>query len=115
MQEQKNVIDCYNKTAEHYAAKFGDELTKKHLDRILLKAFADENHIKGTMIDLGCGPGQTTRFLSDCGVTDLTGIDISPEMISVAKKFNPTIRFETADMLNLSYNNNSFGSAIAFY
>ena len=115
MQTQDNVIDCYNKTAKNYADKFIDELSKKHFDRIILQSFALENAACGKLIDLGCGPGQTTKYLADCGLTDLIGTDISPEMIKVAGIINPQLHFETADMLALPYPDNSFGSAVAFY
>ena len=115
MQQQKNIIDCYNKTAINYAEKFITELANKHLDKILLKAFIAENIGKGKLIDLGCGPGQTTKFLFDNGFTDIIGADISTEMISVAKQANPNLNFEEADILNLTYPDNSFGAAIAFY
>ena len=39
MQELKDIIDCYDKTAESYADKFINELDDKHFDQILLKAF----------------------------------------------------------------------------
>jgi ubiquinone/menaquinone biosynthesis C-methylase UbiE len=115
MQEQKHVVDCYNKTAISYAGKFSNELHHKHLDRILLASFAQQNKDKGKLIDLGCGPGQATRFLADCGLTNSLGVDISRQMIQVAKGLNPNLQFETADMLHLPYLDNSFGSAIAFY
>jgi ubiquinone/menaquinone biosynthesis C-methylase UbiE len=115
MQEQKDIIDCYDKTAKNYAEKFIDELRHKHLDRILLESFASENRDKGTLIDLGCGPGQTTRYLADCGVTNILGVDIAPNMVCVAKSINPQLHFETADMLALQYPDRFFGSAIAFY
>ncbi len=115
MQELGDIIDCYNNTAKNYADKFIDELNKKHLDRILLNSFAVENINNGGLIDLGCGPGQTTKFLSDCGMTDLIGVDIAPGMITVARKINPQLQFETADILQLPFPDASFGSAIAFY
>ena len=115
MPKQQNIIDCYNITSANYAEKFIDELSHKHLDRILLTAFAAENYNQGKLIDLGCGPGQTTKYLSDCGVKDLIGVDISSSMVTVAKKYNPTLNFETADILSLQYPDNFFGSAIAFY
>jgi trans-aconitate methyltransferase len=90
VQEQKNIIDCYTKTAKNYADKFLDELSKKHFDRMILKAFAAENFNNGKLIDLGCGPGQTTKYLSDCGLTNITGIDLSPEMVGVAKAIKPS-------------------------
>ncbi|QHT65798.1 class I SAM-dependent methyltransferase [Rhodocytophaga rosea] len=115
MQEQKHVIDCYDKTAENYAGKFINELHHKHLDRILLTVFAQENREKGKLIDLGCGPGQATRFLADCGLTNCIGVDISVQMVNVAQNLNPDLHFEIADMLQLHYPDHSFGSALAFY
>lgn len=115
MQININVIECYNKTAKNYAAKFIDELTKKHLDRLLLQSFAIENRDSGKLVDLGCGPGQTTKFLWECGITNLLGVDISPVMIEEAAKLHPQIAFETADILQLPYADQSFGGAIAFY
>jgi ubiquinone/menaquinone biosynthesis C-methylase UbiE len=112
---QDDIIDCYNKTAKNYAEKYLNELSKKHLDQVLLRSFAVENAARGKLIDLGCGPGQTTKFLSDCGVDDIIGTDISAEMINVARSINPQLSFEIADMLSLQYPDRYFGSAIAFY
>ena len=112
--EQSDIIRCYNTTAKNYAEQYKDEIGKKHLDRLLLKTFAAEN-INSRILDLGCGPGQTTKYLSDCGAADLIGVDISPSMIEAAKSMYPSIVFEIADMLNLQYTDNSFGAAIAFY
>jgi len=113
--EQQNIIGCYNKTAKNYADKFCNELDHKHLDRILLKCFVDENINNGKLIDLGCGPGQTTKFITDLELTDIIGIDFSEEMITVARTLNPHLHFETGDILNLKYHDQTFGSAVAFY
>lgn len=115
MQPQKNIIECYDRTAKNYADKFIDELSHKHLDQILLNAFASENREKGKLIDLGCGPGQTTKYLAACGWKDILGVDLSPGMIRVAKEINPQLNFETADMLKLLYADKTFAGAIAFY
>ncbi|WP_276979181.1 class I SAM-dependent methyltransferase [Flavobacterium filum] len=115
MQEQKNIIECYNKTAENYAEKFLNELDQKHFDRMLLTAFCEQNKNKGQLIDFGCGPGQTTNFIYNCGLENILGTDLSDEMVKVAKRHNPTINFEQADLLNLKYKDNAFGAAIAFY
>lgn len=115
MTDQRTIIDCYNKTANTYASRFMDELSHKHFDRLLLNAFATENKNCGKLIDLGCGPGQTVKYLSECGIHNITGVDLSPAMIETAKALNPQLHFETADMLNLNYPDKSFGCAIAFY
>ena len=50
----------------------------------------------------------------NCGITNITGIDLSPEMIAVAKSLNPHIAFDIADMLNLKYADSSVGAVFAF-
>ena len=115
MQEISNIVDCYNKTAGKYAEKFLNELDEKPLDRILLQAFADQNLQRGQLIDLGCGPGHTTKFMYDHGFVNVVGTDIASEMVRVAKANHPPIAFEQANLLKLKYKNSSFGSALAFY
>ena len=109
------IISCYNSTANAYAAELFDELSHKPLDRLLLKQFAEENKDRGKMIDLGCGPGQTTRFLADNGVTDILGTDISPGMIAKARELSPGLEFQIADMLQLDFPDGHFAAALAFY
>jgi len=113
--KSKKVQRCYDLTAAAYAAELFDELSKKPLDRLLLKQFATENSDKGKMIDLGCGPGQTTRFLVDNGVSNIVGIDLSAGMIAKARELSPDLQFQTADMLRLAFPDGSFASAVAFY
>src|SRR3984885_14236526 len=114
MQSEK-VVNCYDAVAGAYAAELFDELSHKPLDRLLLRQFASENKDKGKMIDLGCGPGQTTGFLADHGVKDILGTDLSIGMIAKARELNPGLQFEAADMLKLDFADACFSSAVAFY
>ena len=116
MQEKLNKIATfYNATAAEYAKAFFNELSHKPFDRSLLQRFVLENKSKGRIGDLGCGPGQTTKFLSELGVTDLVGIDLSAKMIEQAKALSPTLEFETGNMLGLDKPDCYFGGLIAFY
>ena len=96
-QSQDKIIKCYDDTAESYAAERIDELSKKPLDRLLLNVFASINKDKGECIDFGCGPGQTTKFLYEHGVKDITGVDLYPRMIDTARRLSPKIKFNTGD------------------
>jgi SAM-dependent methyltransferase len=115
MQSTEKILNCYNQVANDYAAERSDELFNKPFDRLLLKEFASVNLAKGPFADFGCGPGQTTKFLYDNGVKNITGIDLSPAMVDAARKLFPEIKFETGDLLNVSYDSNYFASALAFY
>lgn len=115
MQSKEKIIYTYNQVADNYAAERNDELTQKHLDRLLLKEFALVNKDKGPCADFGCGPGQTTKFLYNLGLTEIVGVDISSGMIDAARRLYPKIKFETGDLLQLSYASNTFASALAFY
>lgn len=115
MNSQEKVLHCYDKVADDYAAERWGELSRKQIDRLLLKEFASVNKDKGPCADFGCGPGQTTKFLYDNGMHDVIGIDLSPGMVSAAQRLSPEIKFETGDLLNIGYPPEYFGSVLAFY
>jgi SAM-dependent methyltransferase len=104
--------DSYDTVAATYAAKFGDELDGKPLDRALLAAFAET--VSGPVADLGCGPGHVTAHLSRLGL-DVTGIDLSPAMIATARAAYPGLSFAVGDMTRLDAGAGSLGGIVAFY
>ena len=115
MKQKQQVLDCYNKTAGAYAEALYHELDGKPLDRLLLQRFAADNKGKGKVADLGCGTGQTTAFLHQAGLTDIVGIDLSPNMIIEAQKRASNIDFDVGDMLDLAYEEGHFAAIVAFY
>lgn len=104
----------YNDIAEEYAARFFDELTHKPLDRALLDAFAEEVRELGMVADIGCGPGQIGRYLHDRGLA-VIGIDLSPQMVALARTLSPQIQFQQGSMLALDLEDGSLGGIVAFY
>jgi SAM-dependent methyltransferase len=107
------VRSSYDMVAEAYAQKFFDELSRKPFDRGLLDDFAAALNARRTL-DVGCGPGHVAGYLSERGL-DATGVDLSPTMIKIARRLNPEIRFELADMRNLPVADGTVGGIAAFY
>lgn len=105
----------YDRVAQEYAARIADELEGKPLDRALLSCFAEEVGALGPIADIGCGPGHIARYLHEQGASVL-GIDLSPEMIAVARQRNPGIRFQQGSMLALDdVPDAAWGGIVAFY
>lgn len=105
----------YDAVADDYAANFRDEMDKKPFDRKMLDWLAEKVGARGIICDMGCGPGQIARYLSDREVA-ACGIDLSPEMVEKARLLNPGISFAQGDMLSLTdVQDASFGGIAAFY
>jgi SAM-dependent methyltransferase len=68
----------------------------------------------GPVADVGCGPGQITAYLHQCGA-DVSGIDLSPAMIGVARRDHPGLRFEVGSMTDLGLAEASVAGLIAWY
>lgn len=57
----------------------------------------------GSVVDLGCGPGNLTRLLAARWPdAEVRGLDASPEMIERARADEPGIHFEVADLRDWS-------------
>jgi ubiquinone/menaquinone biosynthesis C-methylase UbiE len=115
MHQHEQIVKCYDQSADDYSQQFLNELENKPFDRLLLAHFANENSQKGLVADLGCGPGQTTKFLYGAGMKEIIGIDLSEKMIEKAANNFPDIKFEAGNMLHLRFDNASVGGIVAFY
>lgn len=109
-----NTQTSYDQVAAEYADKFKDEMDSKPFDRNCLDRLAREVGDLGPICDLGCGPGQISRYLHRQGV-DTLGVDLSPRMVAEAQRLNPEIHFHHGDMLALQDADNSWGGIAAFY
>lgn len=103
---------AYDTVAVDYAELLRDELDAKPLDRAMLAAFAAT--VRGPVADLGCGPGRVTAHLHDLG-THAFGIDLSPQMIEVARRTHPQLRFAVGSMTALDLDDRSLGGIVAWY
>jgi len=110
----QSIRENYNRLAEAYARQLFHELENKPLDRQLLDRFATETAGRGEVCDMGCGTGHVARYLSDAGA-NVCGLDLSPDMIDLAKRLNPKITFRVGNMLALDLASGSVAGIAAFY
>ncbi|HEY0190893.1 MAG TPA: class I SAM-dependent methyltransferase, partial [Kofleriaceae bacterium] len=102
----------YAPIAAAYRAELGGELLGKPLDRAFLAAFVER--CRGTIADVGCGPGHVARFLADLGA-EVEGVDLSPAMIAEARAQFPELTFRVGDLFALPYARGALGGAVVFY
>ena len=106
----------YDAAAVEFASMFESHLDGKPVERAALTVFA--NLVAGTgnrtVIDVGCGSGVTTRILSDLGVS-VTGIDLSPGMVSQARSRHPDLEFREGSMGSLDLPDGCAGGVCAWY
>lgn len=76
-------------------------------------AFLAELQDGDLTLDLGCGSGIPARYFASKGMR-VIGIDISPEMIPLAKKQVPGVPFICADM-ETEWPGNTFDGICAFF
>lgn len=94
MKAEKGIKKMYNEIAEEYHNKKSayNEYTEMPATLKLL------GNIKGKKIlDLGCGSGLYIKKLLKGG-GNVKGIDLSPELIKIAKKENPKIEFKVGSI-----------------
>ena len=106
----------YDADASGYVEKVRGLLGERPYLRASLALFAESVHGTGgvPVADVGCGPGYVTGHLHELGV-DAFGIDISPEMIAIARRDHPGLRFEVGTMTDLDLADDSVAGVLAFW
>jgi ubiquinone/menaquinone biosynthesis C-methylase UbiE len=106
------IKKAYDKVAENYGQAFYYELYSKHLDVKLLDLFCERVNPNMPVCEIGCGPGEISTYLKYKGL-NMVGIDISEEMIRVAKQLNPHIEYRVGDVFKLDISDNYFSGLLA--
>jgi SAM-dependent methyltransferase len=101
--------------AEEYAERFRDEPAARIWDRALLAGFAELVGVApGPVVEVGSGPGNTTAHLHGLGL-DVTGIDLSPRMVAVARRDHPQVHYEVGSLTAIDRPDASLAGLVAWY
>lgn len=103
----------YDRVARHYAEEIAGELANKPFDRAFLDRFA-ERVGKGSIVEVGCGPGHVSAYLHGRGA-NVSGLDLSSNMVDEAREMFPDIHFQVGDMLGLPFGDATLDAVISFY
>lgn len=93
------TIKAYNESAQCYAAKFACyEPYAKHINE-----FAAMLKDGFNILDIGCGPGNVAKQLSESRSLRITGIDLSEEMLAMARRELPQGKFILQDVCEANF------------
>jgi ubiquinone/menaquinone biosynthesis C-methylase UbiE len=113
-QDLNKIESLYDALAREYAETFTGEHEKKSKDREMLQKFSQAIGNRRPVWDLGCGPGQTSKYLKDLGV-EISGLDLSDKLLEQARTIHPEIPFIKGNILELEFEDDSIAGAVAFY
>jgi SAM-dependent methyltransferase len=105
------VRASYDAVADNYVAMVGDPGPWL---RSALDAFAEQVRGIGPVLDAGCGPGWIADYLHRGGV-DVSGIDLSPRMIELARQQYPAVSFDVASVTEVTPEPGSLGGVLGWW
>lgn len=112
MSHHNQTVEIYNKYSKAYLDKF------MHFDLYndTFDFFLTLLPTKAHVLELGCGPGNVIRYFHDRR-NDLiiSGLDLAPEMLKLAKTINPEAEFEVMDLRHINKISKKYEALIAAF
>ncbi|HMR89016.1 MAG TPA: class I SAM-dependent methyltransferase [Saprospiraceae bacterium] len=110
MDKYQKTFATWNKIAIKYQEIFMDKDLYNDTYDVVWHSLTKE---KSKLLDIGCGPGNITKYLlSKRPDFDIHGIDVAPNMITLATNNNPTATFAIMDTRDIQQLNGSFDGII---
>lgn len=107
-----SVRDSYSARSREYVDLFGVIGSTHPSDQALVRSWAAT--LTGPVLDAGCGPGQWTDFLAECGQV-VSGIDLVPEFVDRARSRYPELSFDLGGFEELGAATGSLGGVLSWY
>lgn len=98
----KKTISVYDKKAEYYAKKLDDYAPRPEQEKFV--KLLPKN---ARVLDAGCGPGRDCEYFTKLGFS-VTGVDLSENLLSIARKRVPGAIFKNQDLRKLRFQREFF-------
>lgn len=116
MADWESTRRAYDALAPVYHDRFPDLRAEQPVDRAMIGAFAE--YVRGggdrQVLDAGCGTGRLIGPLQELGLM-VTGADLSPGMLEVARSVHPDVELADADLRRMPFADDRFAGVVAWY
>jgi ubiquinone/menaquinone biosynthesis C-methylase UbiE len=109
-----DVIKLTNKTYEKIAKIYSDKYFEDSSALQFIDKFLSLLPAGSRILDMGSGPGNFAKYILSKNF-QVQGIDLSKEMIKIAREKVPNVKFQLMDMRNLKFPTNSFDGLLVAY
>ena len=106
------VVEAYRARAAEYISLLGSIDAAAEQDRESVLAWA--RGLDGRVLDVGCGPGQWTNYLSEQGV-DVEGVDPVAEFITEARRRFPGVTYRVGRADQLGVEDAGLGGVLSWF
>jgi ubiquinone/menaquinone biosynthesis C-methylase UbiE len=96
------AVKVYDEIAQEYAKKIGVIPSVNQFE--LFKKYVPKGSV---VLDAGCAAGRDCGLLSSNGYK-VTGVDLSKNLLAIAKRENPDLHFELGDIRAMPFGDTSF-------
>jgi SAM-dependent methyltransferase len=113
----QELRDAHDVLAEVYVEHLAGLLDQMPVEQAVLGLFCQLVREGGDgleVADVGCGTGRLAPYLSSQGLV-AHGVDLSPEMVRVARRDHPDHAFVLSDLRALPFGNGAVAGALAWY
>ncbi|WP_377642216.1 class I SAM-dependent methyltransferase [Oryzobacter terrae] len=112
----EEVRRAYDAISADYAAAFPTTEPEAAVDLAMVEHLVVLLEASGGthVLDAGCGTGRMARHLSDRGCT-VTGVDLSPGMLAMARRDHPDLDVREASLLALPFGDDAFDGVLLWY
>lgn len=115
--ETDELRAAHDVLAEFYVDRLAGVLESMPVERAVLSLFCELTraaNLGGGVGDVGCGTGRLAPYLAARGLSP-RGVDLSPEMVRVARRDHPDFTFDVADLRDLPFEDASLAGVVCWY
>lgn len=117
MESTDELRAAHDVLAEFYATRLAHALDEMPVERAVLDLFCESvlrTGLGNAVGDVGCGTGRLAPYLAAKGLSP-RGVDLSPEMVRVARRDHPGFSFDVGDVHQLPYEDASLAGVVCWY